>query len=38
MKNLFQTEHHIAAVHSLAALHAGGLIFHQRQAAIWAAA
>ena len=38
MKNLFQAEHRIAAVHSLAALHAGGRIFHQRQAAIWAAA
>ena len=38
MKNLFQIEHRIAAVHSLAALHAGGRIFHQRQAAIWAAA
>ena len=38
MKNLFQTEHHIAAVHSLAALHAGGRIFHQRQATLWAAA
>ena len=24
MKNLFQTEYHIAAVYSLAALHAGG--------------
>ena len=35
MKNLFQTEYRIAAVHSLAALHAGGRIFHQRQAAIW---
>ena len=38
MKNPFQTEHRIAAVHSLAALHAGRRIFHQRQAAIWAAA
>ena len=38
MKNLFQTEYRIAAVHSLAALHAGGRIFHQRQAAIWASA
>lgn len=38
MKNLFQIEHRIAAVHSLAALHAGGRIFHQRQAAIWASA
>ena len=38
MKNLFQIEHRIAAVYSLAALHAGGRIFHQRQAAIWAAA
>ena len=28
----------IAAVHSLAALHAGGRILHQRQAAIWTAA
>ena len=28
----------IAAVHSLAALHAGGRLLHQRQAAIWAAA
>lgn len=37
MKNLFQPEHHIAAVHSLAALHVGGRIFHQRQTAIWAA-
>ena len=32
MKNLFQTEYRIAAVHSLAALHAGGRILHQRQA------
>lgn len=38
MKNLFQTEYRIAAVYSLAALHAGGRIFHQRQAAIWASA
>lgn len=28
MKNLFQTEHRIAAVHSIAALHAGGRILH----------
>ena len=35
MKNLFQTEYCIAAIHSLAALHAGGRILHQRQAAIW---
>ena len=33
MKNLFQTEYCIAAIHSLAALHAGGRILHQRQAA-----
>ena len=38
MKNLFQTEYCIAAIHSLAALHAGGRVFHQRQAAIWASA
>ena len=38
MKNLFQTEYRIAAVYSLAALHAGGRIFHQRQATLWAAA
>ena len=38
MKNLFQTEHRIAAVHSLAALHAGGRLLHQRKAAIWASA
>jgi len=38
MKNLFQIEHRIAAVYSLAALHAGGRILHQRQAAIWASA
>ena len=38
MKNLFQIEHRIAAVYSLAALHAGGRILHQRQAAIWVAA
>lgn len=38
MKNLFQTEYRIAAVHSLAALHAGGRIFHQRQATLWDAA
>ena len=38
MKNLFQTEYRIAAVYSLAALHVGGRIFHQRQATIWAAA
>ena len=38
MKNLFETEHRIAAVHSLAALHAGGRLLHQRKAAIWAAA
>ena len=31
MKNLFQTEYRIAAVYSLAALHAGGRIFHQRK-------
>ena len=37
MKNLFQTEYCIAAIHSLAALHAGGRILHQRQAALWAA-
>ena len=35
MKNLFQIEHRIAAVYSLAALHAGGRILHQRQVAIW---
>ena len=34
MKNLFQIEHRIAAVHSLAALHTGGLILHQRKAAL----
>ena len=38
MKNLFQIEYRIAAVYSLAALHAGGRILHQRQAAIWASA
>jgi len=37
-ENLFQIEHRIAAVYSLAALHVGGRIFHQRQAAIWVAA
>ena len=34
MKNLFQTEHRVAAVHSLAALHTGGRILHQRKAAL----
>ena len=37
MKNLFQTEYRIAAVHSLAALHAGGRIFHQCKATLRAA-
>ena len=34
MKNLFQTEYRIAAVYSLAALHAGGRVFHKLQAVI----
>lgn len=38
MKILFQTEHRLAAVHSLAALHAGRRILHKREIALRAAA